>query len=383
MNLLHGKRMRKGPHPLPLHIGIALAHHSLDDPYHLQFRNRLSEQEVTEMMRGIKLYQDHSFRPKKQRRYKVWEGGGSCLYAIGSDPFVRHDTRRTPLILVPSLINTCDILDLCKSRSMLRWLNEQGTSCYLFDWGNFSKKDLQSIDIKEIILNKLVESIRYVSKKWGKPVDCLGYCMGGTLLIAAQNEIKDQVRRMVLLAAPWNFHEEKMGLTNHVGLWAPSALPVIHQKGYLPAVWIQSLFATLNSEGSARKFICFASLDQESEEARLFVLVEDWLNHGVDLPAALAQHFIQEWFIRNATYKETWCIGSNRVDLSAITGRVLIVASERDRLVPFEAAASIQNQLKNASVDVLKLNCGHIGFIAGQDSVQDVWSPIREWITAD
>ncbi len=360
--------MRKGPHPLPLHLGIALAHREPEHPYDLPFRHALSEGDLVAMMRGIKMYHAHPCKPSRQKLYLLWNSGVTRL--LETRKKIAADAKKThpPLILIPSLINGPSILDLCKERSLMRWLESQGVRCYLLDWGDFVKNGQQNIDIEKLIEEQLLPAIRYVSEKAQGPVDCLGYCMGGTLLATAQDRLKDHVRRCVFLAAPWDFHAPGMVLTDHVASWSPSALPVIRQRGHLPSSWLQGLFATLDADGSARKFIRFAEMDQDSEAAHLFVLVEDWLNEGVDLPAVLAQECIQKWFIRNETHKA----GGKMIAAS----KALIVASTRDKLVPYQSAIALQGD----KLDTLKLDCGHIGFIAGKHSIEKVWTPICNWL---
>jgi polyhydroxyalkanoate synthase subunit PhaC len=373
---------RQGPHPLPLHIGMAMAPRSPELCAQFQYPVPMTQDELAEMLRGIRLYQDHPCKARRAPMKTIWQSGATRLLCAQKKRRKKNE-KTTPLVLIPSLINKADIFDLSKERSIYHWLEGQGIVCYLLDWGDFIKEKEQDIDIEYLIHQRLIPALRAVSEMEGRSIDCLGYCMGGTLLMAVQNRLKDIIRKTVLLAAPWDFHAPEMHLTNHVGVWMPAAMPMMHERGYLPSHWMQGLFATLDPEGSARKFIRFASLDQDSEAARLFVYVEDWLNDGVDLPGKLVHHCLQEWFIRNAPLKGTWRIENETIDLKKTTGKILIVASKRDRLVPLSSAGALKAQMPKATIDVLDVSCGHIGFIAGQNSMHDVWNPIAAWLQAD
>ena len=57
----------------------------------------------------------------------------------------------------------------------------------------------------------------------------------------------------------------------------------------LPVDLLQSLFALLDPWGVADKYRGFARLPPDSERARLFVALEDWLNDGVPLAAEVAR----------------------------------------------------------------------------------------------
>ena len=156
--------------------------------------------------------------------------------------------------------------------------------------------------------------------------------------------------------------------------------PVISEKGHLPHEMLQALFASLDPDAGARKFINFADMKKDSDVARLFVAVEDWLNDGVDIPHNIAQYCIQEWFIKNKTVSNEWCVANKVVDPSKMRSDILIIASEKDNLVPYECAASLANSLQNEQYDMIKLQSGHVGMIVGRQAINQVWSPALEWL---
>lgn len=376
--------MRNGPHPLPLHLGMAMKDAVAEDlRLGIKVPHALKEYELIEMVRGIQMYQLHSFRPRRLPRYAVWRGqGGAALFS--PTPPRRHNklhNGKVPLVLVPSLINSSDILDLCRQRSLLRSLNSNGHQVFMFDWGRFNKFELHHMNMDDLLKQRLVPALDEISNHAKNQIDCLGYCMGGLLMLAGLSKLPDDIiRKQILLATPWDFHAPSMRLTDHVGFWLPSARPAMRGKGYLPAGWLQSLFATLEPEGTARKFIKFASMEQESEEAKLFVLTEDWLNKGIDLPLRIAEECIQSWFIRNEPYKNGEVSGQNISQRIGKTKQTLIISSKGDRLVSQDSAKSISKIMPNSSLQFLDLSCGHIGFIAGKRSVETVWQPMSDWI---
>ncbi len=348
--------MRDAPHPLAVHLGMVAANMSGIQKYAANFPDAISEADAVQMVRGIKMYQEHDFTPKPMPNETIWSDASLSIVK----PSQSKVTSSNPLLLVPSLINKASILDISQERSMLRWFNNQGIETYLLDWG-----DLCLDDNMNSIIEKLCGAVRAVSKITGKPVDVLGYCMGGTLLMQGYAYASDHIRRVILLASPWDFGVG--ALAQNVRIWSPAVLPVVKQRGCLPADWVQALFASLDPNGSAQKFIRFASMDQDGLEAKLFVSVEDWLNDGVDLPKDVAQHCIQDWFTDNS-------LATSSLEIDA---DILVLASKADRLVPFDCAAAIKASL---NVDVIELNCGHIGLIVGRNAVNDVWKPILNWL---
>src|SRR5260221_5557025 len=72
-----------------------------------------------------------------------------------------------------------------------------GRRTLLLDWGKADERSELSVagHIEQLLL-PLLRSV-------GQPVALIGYCLGGTMAIAAANFL--EVERVATLAAPWNF----------------------------------------------------------------------------------------------------------------------------------------------------------------------------------
>ena len=370
---------RTGPHPLPIHLGMAAAAKSDIQEYVSQYAPLIGQEELSEIIRGIQLYQRHPYKVKRKKRTPVWSEGGACVYRFSREACAAIDSRRQPVLLVPSLVNTCDILNLCPERSLTQWLADRGHQTYLLDWGETSQYP-QDKNIEGIVRGRLCAAIENIADQTGGPVTIVGYCMGGTLSMAAASVLPEKIGRIVLMAAPWDFHTRNQVLSERVRTWSPLVTGIIEERGYLPAEWTQALFATLDPSGSAKKFARFARMEPDSGKAKLFVAVEDWLNDGVNLAAEIATHCLQQWFARNAPQKGEWKISGRAVNLENIECPILIVASTGDHLVPYDAAACISESLSGTKAEIIRLDCGHISLIAGSKAIETVWTPIAEWM---
>lgn len=363
--------MRTGPHPLPIHIGMATSAW----PVMSQAEGEKLAQEMTggmeKMLRGIRKYQEHPYKPEQEPLPLVWERGTVTVRLC------RSDKSKGALIIVPSLINRSAILDLCAERSFTRWMAGQGLNVYLLDWGDVSK-DSEQDNIDALVLERLLPALEFIAAKEGEPVAGMGYCMGGTLLLGAAVHRKQVMNRLVMLAAPWDFHAGRQDLLNRIKFWAPATASYVNAGQPLPVEAIQTLFASLDPVMSARKFASFDDMDQNSDTARLFIAVEDWLNDGVSLPAQVAKHCIENWFFANEPGRGQWRVGGVTVDPAAIAVPVLVVTSKKDRLVEYEQAAKLVDIIPGAKI--LEPGCGHIGMIAGARSVEDVWQPIAAFL---
>lgn len=368
--------MRHGPRPLSVNIALALsrwayAHgNNAKEPYTLPHI-------FSDMLLGIRAYQNHPYTPERQPLKNLWTEGTVTVNALPSHEY-EYNKDNPALILIPSLINRSHIFDLTPDRSLLRWLSSQRINTYLLDWGQ-STDDADQADLDSLIAKRLAPALSFLNKHTGQSIHALGYCMGGTILAGAAAHMSMPIRSLVFLASPWDFHAGSQHLLNLIRFWAPSILPLFAEKKNLSAERLQILFASLDPEQSARKFARFYETDHQSDESKLFIAVEDWLNDGIDLPHQIAHRCMVDWYLENKPAQKKWIIGEDAVDPKNITCPSLIIASSKDKLVEIETATPLAEQIGTNAATV-NPGCGHIGMIAGRHAVQKVWEPIAQWI---
>src|SRR5687768_3716031 len=207
---------------------------------------------------------------------------------IGPARLRDHGGGGPPAILVPSLINPPHILDLDPEVSLAAAIAGMGRHALLLDWGEALERSELSVSghVEQLLLPLLGEL--------GEPAALVGYCLGGTMAIAAANLAP--VERVATLAAPWNFAAyPAAGRDSLLSMWRHSRAAA-HSLGALPMEVLQAAFWSLDPERTVSKFAQFASLDAAGAEARRFVQLEDWTNQGEPLPCAAAAELIEDFF---------------------------------------------------------------------------------------
>jgi len=255
---------------------------------------RLIRQDAA-LLDGIAAYRAHPYRRDLPDPPAIWAEGGSRLLDYGgSGPAV---------LLVPSLVNRAQVLDLMPGRSLMRFLAGAGTRALLLDWGTPGEAE-RGFTLTDYVAGRLERALSACPG----PVVLAGYCMGGLLALAAAQRRPDRVRALALLAMPWDFHAGEGARQRAEGLAAllPLLEPVMRPGGALPVDAIQALFAGLDPFGIAAKFRAFARLDPASDRAAQFVALEDWLNDGVPLAAPVAREALGGWYGANATARLAW-----------------------------------------------------------------------------
>ena len=106
--------------------------------------------------------------------------------------------------------------------------------------------------------------------------------------------------------------------------------------------------------------------------------LEDWLNDGIPLAAAVARTCLGEWYGENATVRGNWRIAGLPVDPAAIGAPAFVAVPGRDRIVPPESARPLAALIPNAVLH--QPLAGHIGMAAGARAEQSLWRPLLAWL---
>jgi polyhydroxyalkanoate synthase subunit PhaC len=226
-------------------------------------------------------------------------------------------------------------------------LTRTGRRVLLLDWGK--ARDRRDLSVGEHVATTLVPLIASLEM----PPALIGYCLGGTMAIAAANLVA--VERVITLAAPWHFDGYPDGArTSLERLWGASAAAA-EKLGALPMEVLQSAFWSLDPQRTVAKFARFAELDTDSDDARRFVTLEDWANEGEPLPFRAARELLEDLFGRNLPGKGEWRVGGKLV-ADQLGCPALHITAANDRITP--AAAAPRGE-------TVRIESGHVGMIVG------------------
>lgn len=378
---------RRGPRPLSVHLGLAASiwgaaeggqDNLPSDPPGTGVSNRMLR-----MLTGIRKYHEHPYVRVPSAQEVVWAQGSARLLYY---PAVKASGQA--VFLIPSLVNGAAILDLMPRRSLVAWLGEQGISSFLLDWGALAEDAMEKPgqagagSFDALFSSRILPALTAAHTLARGPVHVLGYCMGGLLAAATACLAPESVRSLIMVASPWDFHAGDQTLSARVRGWAPGARSMAESLGRLPVDWLQILFASVDPLMAAHKFIRFADLPGDSDEALMFVAVEDWLSGGGDLPAGIARTCIEGWYRDNSTARGAWEVLGKVIDPEDISCPAFVVASAVDRLVPMDSSLAFCARRAAGLTTTLAPDCGHIGMMAGRRSISGVWTPIEKWIAA-
>lgn len=294
---------------------------------------------AAEALAGLRAYENAPRGGRPAARQEIARVRGATLRDHGGDG--------PPVVLVPSLINPPRILDLDPDVSLTRAIAGMGRRALLVDWGEVdARSDLSVGGHVEQLLVPLLRSL-------GQPAALIGYCLGGTMAIAAANLVA--VEAVATLAAPWDFSAYPAASQAALkDMWRHSR-PTAEALGALPMEVLQSAFWALDRERTVRKFAEFGKIEPKSAAARRFVELEEWANEGEPLPTPAAAELIEAMFGDNCTGAGRWMVGGQamRGDPGCLA---LHFTAARDQIVPSATAAP-------GRVEVIP--SGHVGMIVG------------------
>lgn len=336
-------QQKHAPRPLPLFLQLVRIA-SQNDP-----------QLGRAALQGLALYEQAERPEVRPERPVIAAAGAATLRDCGGSG--------ASVVLVPSLINPPEILDLDEEVSLAAAVARMGRRALLLDWGEAAERS--SLDLGAHIEQLLVPLLAQLDE----PPAVIGYCLGGTMAIAAANLAP--VERVATIAAPWKFagypDDARAALAR---LWS-AARPAAEQMRALPMEVLQGAFWSLDPERTVAKFARFARLGPRSDRARRFVTLEDWANEGEPLPYPAARELIEDLFGRDLPGSGKWRVTGRAID-DRLGVPLLNVAAQHDRITP--AASS-------PSGDSVQIGAGHVGMVVGSSRAR-LHATLGEFLTA-
>lgn len=311
---------------------------------------------LSHVLAGLRRYQAAPALRPRDPGTVVAQRGGVTLRDHGS-------SGGRPVVLVPSLINPPDILDLAPGNSLVAALAAAGHRPLVVDWGATEPHGLDVAVTDRLV--PLVEAL-------GTPVALVGYCLGGTLSVAAATVLGHRVTRLGLLATPWHFGGYDAAARAGFAAWWAATAPLAEQLGAVPMELLQPAFWALDPEALAEKY---ARIGADCRSIDAFVRLEDWANGGSPLSIAATHDLAETLFAADASGRGIWAIGGSHVDPAMLACPILDIIATRDRIVPPTAAMTSKGPGTSLGIDA-----GHVGMVVGGRASELLWQPLAKWL---
>jgi len=286
-----------------------------------------------------------------------------------------------PVLICYALVNRPYILDLQADRSVVRQLLKRGFDVYLIDWGVPTAAD-RSLALADYIGGFLKNVAAYVCKSSGsRQLNLLGYCMGGTMSTIYTALHQEQVRNLILMAAPIDFSGNE-GLLN---LWSREKLfdvdSLVDAYGNCPGSFLQSCFQLRDPvQNYFVKYMNFYEKMYDREFLENFFVMERWTNDNIPVAGETFREFVKKFYQQNELVRGEFRLLGNPVRLDQITCPILMLVADHDDLVPAASTLALRDHVRSEDIKTLSIDAGHIGLAVSSRAHRKLWPEAAMWI---
>jgi polyhydroxyalkanoate synthase len=285
-----------------------------------------------------------------------------------------------PILIVHSLVSKSYVLDLMPNNSMIRFLLGEGFDVFLLDWGVADAVEAQNT-LEDYVDDYIPEAVEATLAEAGADeLNLIGYCFGGVLtllLMAGHPELP--IRSLVTLATPADY--DKMGFMSQ--MFASGRLDpedVIDDTGLVSSSRMDEGFQSLKpTDQIVQQVNLFQNLWND-EFVEGFLAMNTWARDQVPFPGAAFRQTVQILIRENALMKGVVPFGRGEVRLKDITVPYLNVFAEQDGIVPASSSEPITKLVGSTDASDLRLQSGHVGFVAGRQAAKVARPQIADWI---
>lgn len=285
---------------------------------------------------------------------------------------------RTPVLLVPSLINRHYVMDLLPGKSMAEDLVKMGHDVYCIDWGTPGDED-RFVTFDDVCDRYLGRAIRIVAKTSPRnKVHVLGYCLGGTLATIHAAARPEHVASLLLLAAPVAFEDE-----GALAVWTQSekfdVATMVQGFGNVPWQLMQGAFHLLRPTLTLAKAVGVIDRAANDEFMDGFLALETWGNDNVSFPGECFREYIEKLYRQNQLVKGEFYLSGINARLESIACPVNCITFEHDNIVPLQSAAVLVDKISSKDKTLLKLPGGHVGAVVSKQAQRGLWPMMSRW----
>lgn len=304
------------------------------------------------------------------------------------EPTVPTDPQALPTLIIPPMAATAVSFDLRRGASLVEFLLEQGRPVYLIDYGDVSSLRDSDLGLEYWIDEVVPNAVRAASQDAGdRPVQLLGWCLGGILSVFTQASDPDlPIASVATVASPFDFREVKLlepvrimeQLTG--GMVTTSLVRVL---GGIPGKANMLIFKWLSPDKQLKKPLTILKNRSNPDTLAQIEAVDAMMDAMEAYPGrSIAQ--IYHTFVRTnhlANGKLTLA-DARTLSLESVTVPVLNIAGQGDLFFAPPASAYRLGELLPNSPHVRLETApgGHLGVLTGGKARTTTWRYLAEFL---
>ncbi|MCP2274762.1 polyhydroxyalkanoate synthase [Nocardia amikacinitolerans] len=289
------------------------------------------------------------------------------------------------VLLVPPLAAPASCFDLRPGQSVARFLRDSGRATYVVDYGDITFAD-RKMGFEDWLDDILPEAIMRTSADvGGKPVDLVGWSIGGTLaLLTAAAHAQLPIRSITAVGSPLDY--DKMtgipqlravakltgGIATSTAVRAAGGIPAgLTRAAYRVTAWDREL---------TRPWFVASNIARTETLAKM----ESIDRFMAAMPGYPGRFYGQLWgrlILNNDIGRGVVRLGERRIALADVTAPVLLVGGPSDVITPAAAVEAGTRTLTGAAEVRYETAPGsHLGILTGETARDTTWAYLDKFL---
>ncbi|MBI5614681.1 MAG: class I poly(R)-hydroxyalkanoic acid synthase [Gammaproteobacteria bacterium] len=285
------------------------------------------------------------------------------MQLIQFEPATREVYRR-PLLITPPWINKFYILDLQPRNSFIKWAVDRGYTVFVVSWVN-PGAELAEKDFENYVFEGPLAALDAIEKATGeRDINCIGYCIGGTLLGTALAYLRatgdTRVQSATFFTSLLDFSD-----VGDIGVFVDEEQvshleDEMNERGFLDGSEMASAFNMIRANDLIWSFVINNYLLGKDPAA--FDLLF-WNADSTRMPARMHSTYLRKMYLQNALREPGGLvIGDEPIDLRKIDVPACFVSTVEDHIAPWKTTY-LGAQLLSGPVEFLLGKAGHVAGI--------------------
>jgi polyhydroxyalkanoate synthase len=286
-----------------------------------------------------------------------------------------------PVLVCFALVNRPYILDLQPDRSVIRQLLKRGFDVYLIDWGIPTAAD-RTLRLHDYVCGFMKHVADFVCNHSDcTKLNLLGYCMGGTMSTMFTALNPEQVKNLILMAAPIDFSGDECLLN----LWTREEYfdvdSLVDSFGNCPGSFLQSSFQLMKPvQNYFEKYLGFFEKMDDDAYLENYFAMERWSNDNIPVAGETFREFVRHLCQQNQLVKGEFRLRDVTVKLENVTCPLLTLTADQDHLIPPRSTLAIKDHVSSKFVRHMSINAGHVGLAVSSKAHGQLWPDAAMWI---
>jgi polyhydroxyalkanoate synthase subunit PhaC len=292
-----------------------------------------------------------------------------------------------PILIIYALVNRPYMVDLQPDRSLVANLLKLGLEVYLIDWGYPTRADrwLTLDDYINGYINNCVDCIR--NRHHATAINLLGICQGGTFSLCYSAMHPQNVKNLIVMVTPVDFHVPNALLNLQGGCTLGSeALDIdlmVNALGNIPGDFLNLEFLMLKPwQLGVQKYLDLIEIMDSEDKLINFLRMEKWIFDSPDQAGEAYRQFLKDFYQENKLIKGELKIGNQPVNLGNISMPTLNLYAEKDHLVSPASSLALGQHIGTSDYTVRSFPVGHVGMYVSSRVQQALPPVIGEWLNA-